>query len=100
MMNLKDGFVTVVKEGCPTCQLIVPVLAQLAESGLALTIYAQDTLTFLEPVPDGKDGNETQIVLDETLETSFRLNIETVSTLIQVEDEVELSRITGWQRAA
>ncbi len=95
MMNLRDGYIAVVKEDCPTCQLIVPVLGQLAEHETALTIYSQDDLAFLEPVTT---GNETAVLYDDTLETSFRLNIETVPTLIKVQNGAETERIFGWQR--
>lgn len=94
-MNLEDGYVAVVKEDCPTCRLVVPVLAQLAVGEGALTVHSQDHLAFLEPV---RTVNGTSVTHDSTLETSFRLTIETVPTLIKVENGAETGRIVGWQR--
>ena len=94
-MKLKDGYVAVVKEDCPTCRLVVPVLSQLAEGERALTVYSQDEVAFLEPIPS---ANGTTVAYDSTLETSFRLNIETVPTLIKVQEGAEAGRIVGWQR--
>ncbi|MEM7117374.1 MAG: thioredoxin [Chloroflexota bacterium] len=37
-------------------------------------------------------------ILDQTLETSYRLNIETVPTLIQAKNGQETARLIGWQR--
>ncbi|MEM7346211.1 MAG: thioredoxin family protein [Chloroflexota bacterium] len=93
-MNSTNGYIAVVKEDCPTCRLIVPVLAQVAVQ-TSLTVYSQDQLPFLEPV---FTVNDTKAIHDSSLETSFRLNIETVPTLIKLEDSSETGRIIGWQR--
>jgi hypothetical protein len=89
-LSLPDGIVAVVKEDCPTCRVVVPVLAQLRMAGLPLTIYTQDDAAF----PSGFAP-----VLDETLELSFRLEIEAVPTLLRVEEGREVSRQVGWSRA-
>jgi hypothetical protein len=68
--------------------MIVPVLAQLLADGQPMTIYSQDDPTF--PVASA--------VYDETLETSFLLDIEIVPTLIRVENGRETARTVGWNR--
>jgi hypothetical protein len=80
--------VAFVKRECPTCELVAPVLAEIA-ARTKLTIYSQDDPGF----PAGLD------VEDETrLERSWRHEIETVPTLLRVEDGVEAKRILGWHR--
>jgi hypothetical protein len=96
-MELENGYVAVVKEDCPTCRLVVPVLGQLADSDVRLIVYSQDDLAFLEPVARGE---KTEVVQDTTLESSFHLHIETVPTLIKVENGAETARTIGWQRAS
>ena len=53
---MTDGLVAFVKRDCPTCQLVVPVLEELADDpDVALTVYTQDDPTFpagLAPVDD------------------------------------------------
>src|SRR5437588_890745 len=66
------ALVAVVKKDCPTCQLVAPVLEQLA-AATDLTIHREDD--------------------DEGLRTSHELGIETVPTLIK-----DGERIVGWQR--
>ncbi len=92
-MDFADGFVVVVKEDCPTCQLVVPVLDELVEHGLPMTIYAQDEVGFLESVAE-----KTAVSLDQTLELSYRLDIETVPTIVQFQEGHEQARLIGWQR--
>lgn len=89
MITLSDGFHLICKEDCATCRLLLPVMAQLAESHGSITIYTQDDLAFppnLNPVDD------------TTLERSYHLNIETVPTLIQVNDGQEIARLVGWSK--
>ena len=43
---LPDGLVAVVKRDCPTCLMVVPVLAELARGPEPLTVYTQDDPTF------------------------------------------------------
>lgn len=88
-----NGLLAVVKEDCPTCQLVVPVLSELMGRGTALNIISQDELTFLDTVGAPKS-------LDATLEHSYRLNIETVPTLIKMDAGSETARIVGWHREA
>ncbi len=63
----------VVKKDCPTCQLVEPVLGELASRGVELTVHREDD--------------------DSGLEASYRLGVETVPTLIK-DDQ----RIVGWSR--
>ncbi len=87
---LPEGWVAVVKRDCPTCLLVEPVLSQLAAAG-ALTVYSQDDPGF----PAG-----LTVVDDHELETSWRLQVETVPTLVRVEDGVEVERTVGWLRSS
>lgn len=82
-------FVAVVKRDCETCKLVAPVLAELRDAH-SLTLYSQDDPTF----PDLLGGAED----DRALERSWRLNIETVPTLIRLEDGKEVTRMEGWDR--
>ena len=43
--DLPDGLVAVVKQDCPTCELITPVLLELAEKS-DLTVFSQDDPSF------------------------------------------------------
>ena len=83
-------FIVVAKRDCPTCDLVQPVLHQIAASGAGLTVYTQDDPAF----PAGLDP-----VDDRSLEQSWRLGIETVPTLIRLEDDAEVERTIGWDRA-
>jgi hypothetical protein len=86
----QHGLVAVVKRDCPTCVLTAPVLAELA-AATALTVYSQDDPDF----PDAVPGR----VHDESLDTSHRLRVEIVPTLIRFENGEEVGRTYGWDRA-
>jgi hypothetical protein len=86
---MPDQFIAVVKRDCPTCELVVPVLGQLAQA-VPLTIYTQDDPTFPANVPGVED--------DRSLDHSHRLGIEIVPTLIRLADEEEVGRQIGWHR--
>ena len=79
-MQLPDGLVAVVKRDCPTCELVEPVLRRLGAA-----VWCQD---------DGEwfDGD------DRSLELSYRLGIETVPTLLRIENGSETARTVGWSR--
>ena len=79
-MQLPDGLVAVVKRDCPTCVLVEPVLRQLGAA-----VWCQDD-------PSWFDGDDT------ALELSYRLGIETVPTLLRIENGVETGRTVGWSR--
>jgi thiol-disulfide isomerase/thioredoxin len=84
----RDGIVAVVKRDCPTCELVAPVLADLAQRG-SLTVATQDDPTF----PEGLEALD-----DTSLDLSFALEIDTVPTLVRFEDGVETARTEGWLR--
>jgi hypothetical protein len=80
--------VAFVKRGCPTCVLVHPVLAQLAQQ-TTLTVLTQDDRTF----PEGLSP-----VDDTSLEISWHHQVETVPTLLRVADGTEQARVVGWDR--
>ncbi|MEM7412102.1 MAG: thioredoxin family protein [Myxococcota bacterium] len=86
--TLPSGLVAVVKRACPTCETVAPVLRELAEQ-TALTVYTQDDLGFPEGVSP---------VDDTGLGVSYHHQIETVPTLIRVENGAEVDRAIGWHR--
>jgi hypothetical protein len=86
---LPDGLVAIVKRDCPTCRLVAPVLAELANGPLPLTVYSQDDPTFPDAV---------KVVDDTHLEVSFALGLETVPTLLHVADGQIVDRTEGWLR--
>ncbi|MGY2129524.1 thioredoxin family protein [Blastococcus sp. SYSU DS0617] len=79
-MRLPDGLVAVVKRDCPTCVLVEPVLRDLGAA-----VWCQDDAGWF-------DGDDTE------LELSYRLGIETVPTLMRIEDGAETARVVGWSR--
>ncbi len=87
---LPEGLVVIVKEDCPTCELIVPVLKQLT-SGNQLTVFSQDEPNFPEGIEDQQ--------FDGDLAISWHHNIETVPTLLVIEDGKETARTVGWSRS-
>ena len=84
-----DGFHLVVKQECETCQLTEPVIRTLAKQH-SLNIYVQDDEEFLADLPCQQYDGE--------LENSFYLEIDTVPTLLMVEDGKEIGRVIGWHR--
>lgn len=87
---LPDGIVAIVKRDCPTCAVVEPVLAQLRDAGVELTVYSQDDPTFPESLGGALD--------DTDLDVSWHLDLDTVPTLLRVEGERETRRIVGWLR--
>jgi thiol-disulfide isomerase/thioredoxin len=87
---LLDGLVAIVKRDCPTCRVVAPVLADLADRDVPLTVYSQDDPTFPDAV---------KVVDDTDLEVSFALDLETVPTLLRVEDGEIVARTEGWLRS-
>ncbi|MBF0276205.1 MAG: thioredoxin family protein [SAR324 cluster bacterium] len=90
MTPFPNGLIIVSKHDCPTCTLIEPVYHELEASDIPLTIYTQDDPAF----PPGID----RVIEDTGLENSFRLNIETVPTLIRFDDGREVGRLVGWHK--
>ena len=87
---LENGWVVFVKRDCPTCELVQPVLRTMADAGTELQVFSQDDPEF----PTGI----ASIVDDRDLEQSFRLEIESVPTLIRRENGQEANRAVGWHR--
>jgi len=85
---LPSGVVAFVKRDCPTCELVVPILAALAER-VELTIYTQDDPEF----PAG-----AKPVDDTDLAVSWHHEIEAVPTLLRIEGGKEVGRALGWHR--
>ena len=91
-IDLPDGLVVIVKQDCATCRLVEPLLQELSgRDDVPITIYTQDDLGFPANV---------RPVDDTELEVSWRLDIETVPTLIRVKDGREVDRTVGWLRTA
>jgi hypothetical protein len=80
----EDGLVVVVKQDCPTCRLVAPVLGDLGA-----TVYSQDDPAF----PDGVAVRD-----DTDLDTSTALGIDVVPTLLRRAGGVETDRAEGWDR--
>lgn len=88
-MEPRDGLVCFVKAECPTCQMVQPVLQQLRQAEVPLTIYTQDDPTF----PAGAAPID-----DTSLEISYRHRIEVVPTLLRIADGTPVERLEGWDR--
>jgi hypothetical protein len=86
--TLHDGFTIVVKRDCATCEMVTPVVAELVRSAHAM-VYTQDDPTFPTGVP---------AIHDDDLSVSWHHDIETVPTLLHVQDGVEIARTVGWNR--
>jgi thiol-disulfide isomerase/thioredoxin len=88
-MHLPDGVVAIVKRDCPTCELVAPVLREIAAAGVPLTVYSQDDPAF----PSG-----VTVIADTSLDVSFALELQTVPTVVRIEDGREVDRLEGWLR--
>ena len=84
-----DLILAVVKNDCPTCQLLIPTLENLGEAG-KLTVVLQDEMDF---------PYEADWVLDDRdLEISWNLNLDSVPTLLRFNKGEEVERTVGWSR--
>ncbi len=90
MTPVSEGLVIVGKRDCPTCTMLEPVFSELVAHGSPLTVYSQDDPTFPE--------NVSGVVDDTGLEASFRLDVDTVPTLIKFENGEEVARAIGWNK--
>jgi len=86
---LPDGLVIVVKRECETCRMVVPVIEQLINGSLPVTVYVQDDPTFPESLAPIHDAN---------LSVSWHHDIETVPTVLRIANGVEVARTVGWVR--
>ena len=89
--QLPDGLVAIVKRECATCVMVDPLFANIAASGTPLTVYTQDDPTFPASV---------SAIHDEDLSVSWHYDIETVPTLLRIENGVEVDRTFGWSKDA
>ena len=87
---LENGWVVVVKRDCSTCELVQPVLCKMMNFETPLQVFSQDDPDFPEGIANVED--------DRDLEQSFRLDIETVPTLIRRENGQEVERTLGWDQ--
>ncbi len=87
---LADGLIAIVKKSCPTCELVAPVLKQIARADVPLTVFSQDDPGF----PPGLTVHD-----DRELEISYRLDIQTVPTLLRIDQGREVERLEGWLRS-
>lgn len=86
-----NGLLIFAKRGCETCVMVEPVLPELIDAGSPIVVFTQDDPAFPEIVEPFNDSE---------LEYSYRFDIETVPTVIRVEDGREVARTFGWSRAA
>jgi hypothetical protein len=91
MTNTQANYIVVLKHDCPTCVLVEPVLAELQAAGCSLQVWSQDDPKFPSSIAGVGD--------DSDLEQSWRLNIETVPTVIRMEEGVESERTVGWDKS-
>jgi thiol-disulfide isomerase/thioredoxin len=89
-MLIADGLVVFVKDTCPTCALIEPVMRDLALKNGAFRVVSQDDPQF----PAGV----VNVVDDRGLDHSWLNQIEATPTLIRFEAGRELERVMGWDR--
>lgn len=80
--TLPDGLVVIVKRECETCRMVVPVIEQLTNGSLPVTVYVQDDPTFPESLAP---------IHDADLSISWHYDIETVPTVLRIESGVEVA---------
>lgn len=89
--QLPDGIVAIVKRECATCVMVDPLFAHITANGAPLTVYTQDDPTFPASVAALHDAD---------LSVSWHYDIETVPTLLRIENGVEVDRTFGWSKDA
>ena len=90
-MPNEPSFSVFLKRDCPTCQLVAPIVRELASKKTAIGVYSQDDPGFPE--------NFAGVVDDRELGAAFRHGIEIVPTLIRFEGGREVTRTEGWDVA-
>ena len=85
----EDLILAVIKNDCPTCQLLIPTLDALGKTG-KLTVVLQDEMDF--PSEAG------WVIDDRDLEVSWNLNLDSVPTLLHFKKGKEIARTVGWSR--
>ena len=71
----EELLIAVIKNDCPTCQLLIPTLDNLGKAG-KVTVVLQDEIDF----PSEADW----VIDDKELEVSWNLNLDSVPTLLQI----------------
>jgi len=89
--QLPDGIVAIVKRECATCVMVDPLFTNIAASDTPLTVYTQDDPTFPTSVTALHDAD---------LSVSWHYDIETVPTLLRIENGEEVDRTFGWSKDA
>ena len=69
--------------------MVVPVIEELINGSLPVTVYVQDDPTFPESLAP---------IHDADLSVSWHYDIETVPTVLSIENGVEVARTVGWVR--
>ncbi|MSO39067.1 MAG: thioredoxin [Ilumatobacteraceae bacterium] len=87
--TLPDGLVIIVKRECATCVMVVPVIEELINGPLPVTVFVQDDPTFPESLAR---------IHDADLSMSWHYDIETVPTVLRIENGIEVARTVGWMR--
>ena len=90
-MPNEPSFSVFLKRDCPTCQLVAPIVRELASRKTGIGVYSQDDPGFPE--------NLAGVVDDRELGAAFRHGIEIVPTLIRFEGGREVTRTEGWDVA-
>ena len=85
----ETGFVIFAKRECETCAMVEPVMAQLARGDLPVAVVTQDDPAFPQAIA---------AIDDTALAHSFRFDIETVPTIVRMENGSEIARTFGWHR--
>ena len=85
----EELLIAVIKNDCPTCQLLVPTLDNLGKAG-KVTVVLQDEIDF----PSEADW----VIEDKELEVSWNLNLDSVPTLLHFKNGNEVKRTVGWSR--
>ncbi|HSG90662.1 MAG TPA: thioredoxin family protein [Pseudomonadales bacterium] len=88
---MSTRYLVVTKQDCPTCRLILPALEELA-AGAPLRVLNQDAAGFPEIAA-------AEVVHDAELDASWQLDVEIVPTLVRYDDDAEVGRTEGWDRA-
>lgn len=94
--NKHCGLVVVLKKECPTCQLVLPALQQMADQGIAFTIITQDHGDF--PALALQEHASVRTVFDESLRESHHLEVEIVPTLFLLSSQQPTRTVIGWER--
>ncbi len=89
LADLGDSLLVVVKRDCETCQMVSPLLRDLAKEGL-VAIASQDDPTFPEGV---------EVVDDSDLALSWEIQTEVTPTLYRIRGGVVVEAVAGWDRS-